>query len=74
MVQLDEVEVCELKPKMLTKDEGVPIHYQSRTDGWQRFILQDICLWGSRVLSNTCREMKALDCLWTTGNQVDKGQ
>ena len=26
-VQLDKVEVHELKPKMLTKDEGVLIHY-----------------------------------------------
>ena len=31
-VQLDKVEVHELKPKMLTKDEGVLIHYQSRTN------------------------------------------
>ena len=32
MVQLDEVEVHELQLKILTKDEGVSVHYQSRTD------------------------------------------
>ena len=32
---LMRVEICELRPKVVTKDDGVLVHYQSRTNMWQ---------------------------------------
>ena len=55
MVQLNKVEVHELKPEVLTKDEGGLVWRQTRQ-------LSDK---GSLYLF---REMKALCCLRATGN------